>query len=225
MKQFKYEMPELTHENRMPSRAYFFEYKSLEDAMTFDRTKSLNFIDLTGEWSFKLFDSPEYVIEDMHKELQSDMDKITVPSLWQYEGYGKMQYTDEGFPFPINVPFAPKENQTGLYQKEINYTPTTSKKQIIRFDGVESYFELYLNGQYIGMSKGSRLPAEFDLTGKLENGKNLLSIRVIQYSDATYVEDQDMWWAAGIFRDVYILEKDTNIENINIRTDIVFSSL
>ncbi len=214
----KYENPELTHENRLDARAYFFEYKDLASARTFDRKNSFNFIDLTGKWNFKLFDNPQYILPEYHLLLQKNLDKIEVPSLWQYEGFGKLQYTDEGFPFPINVPLMPTKNPSALYQKSFNYQKTSSAKKIIRFDGVESYFELYLNGKYIGMSKGSRLPAEFDITNELINGENLLSLMVVQFSDGTYIEDQDMWWAAGIFRDVYILEKSSPFKNINIRT-------
>ncbi len=214
----KYENPELVHENRLAARAYFFEYKNIQNAKTFNRLKSLNFIDLTGEWNFKLFDSPKYILPEYHLALQKDLDKINVPSLWQYEGFGKLQYTDEGFPFSINLPFMPTKDPSALYQRTFDYDKSSNSQKIIRFDGVESYFEVYLNGKYIGMSKGSRLPAEFDITNELVDGKNLLSILVIQFSDGTYVEDQDMWWAAGIFRDVYILEKNTAFKNINIRT-------
>ncbi len=219
IKQNKWENPELVHENRLPSRAYYFEYSSMEDSITKDRKKSLGYIDLNGEWNFKLFDNPRYVLDSMHKEEMKDSKPINVPSLWQYEGFGKLWYTDEGFPFPINVPYTPEKNPTGLYQKKFNYIKTGNKKQIIRFDGVESYFELFLNGNYVGMSKGSRLPSEFDITDLLNDGENFISIKVIQYSDATYIEDQDMWWAAGIFREVYILEKQTDIKNVNVRTD------
>ncbi len=220
IKQNKWEWPELTNENRLKSRAYFFEYDNSKLAKTRNRKKSNGYIDLNGKWNFKLFDNPRYVLEEMHKAPMEGKDKINVPSLWQYEGYGKLWYTDEGFPFGINVPYTPEHNPTGLYQRTFNYKKNDGV-QIIRFDGVESYFELYLNGEYIGMSKGSRMPAEFDITNKLNEGENFISMMVVQYSDGTYVEDQDMWWAAGIFREAYIVSRTTNIENVNVRTDII----
>ncbi len=90
---------------------------------------------------------------------------------------------------------------------------------IIKFDGVETYFEVYVNGHYVGFSKGSRLTAEFDITQYVHLGKNLLSVRVLQWADSTYIEDQDMWWTAGIFRDVYLLGKNkTHIQDFCIKT-------
>ena len=78
---------------------------------------------------------------------------------------------------------------------------------LLRFDGVESYAEVFLNGAFVGMTKGSRLAAEFDVTRLVRDGDNLFAVRVLQFSDATYVEDQDMWWASGIFRDVYLVTR------------------
>ena len=85
--------------------------------------------------------------------------------MWQMHGYGQLQYTDEGFPFPIDVPFVPSDNPTGAYQKTFTLGASWEKKQtIIKFDGVETYFEVYVNGHYVGFSKGSRLTAEFDIS-------------------------------------------------------------
>ncbi|MCV5665457.1 beta-D-galactosidase subunit alpha, partial [Escherichia coli] len=75
-----------------------------------------------------------------------------------------------------------------------------NQQTIIKFDGVETYFEVYVNGEYVGFSKGSRLTAEFDISKFVQQGENLLSVRVMQWADSTYIEDQDMWWTAGIFR-------------------------
>ncbi len=216
----KWENPNLLHENRLKNRTYFFEYEGKQEALELEREKSLNFLPLKGTWNFKLFDNPLYVKEEYHKEIQSK-DEIRVPSLWQYEGYGdNLQYTDEGWPFPIEAPFAPTENPTGLYQREFDYNKKTDGRTILRFDGVDSYFEAYINGVYVGMSKGSRLSSEFDITDLLNDGKNIISVAVVQWSDSTYIEDQDMWWAAGIFRELYIFERSSSIEDIILDTDI-----
>ncbi|MGP0791046.1 sugar-binding domain-containing protein, partial [Escherichia coli] len=69
------------------------------------------------------------------------------------------------------------------------------------------YFDVYVNGQYLGFSQGSRLTAEFDISAMVKNGDNLLCVRVLQWADSTYVEDQNMWWSAGIFRAVYLIGK------------------
>ncbi len=214
----KYENQMILHENRLEPRAYFFEYQNNDDASEFNREHACGFLNLCGSWNFKLYNGPEYVLEKMHKQLLANSEQITVPSLWQYEGYGKLQYTDEGFPFPVDVPNIPSDTPTALYQRTFDYVPQAGST-IIRFDGVESYFELYLNGTYVGMSKGSRLQAEFDISGLVKSGENLISIKVLQYSDATYVEDQDMWWASGIFREVYLFNRQTQISDAYITTD------
>ena len=130
----------------------------------------------------------------------SEWDHVEVPHLWQVDGYGNLAYTDEGFPFPVDQPFVPSDDPTGVYQRIVNLPAVPAgAREIIRFDGIESYGELYVNGKFIGMTKGSRLSAEFDVTDALVEGDNLFAVKVLQYSDGSYIEDQDMWWASGIF--------------------------
>ncbi|MBL4830081.1 MAG: beta-galactosidase subunit alpha [Aliivibrio sp.] len=207
-------------ENRMAPRAYFFSYASLHDAATFQRNLSQNFQLLSGEWTFEFFTHPLLVPENFYCEPMSNWGTISVPSMWQMEGHGNLQYTDEGFPFPIDLPFVPSDNPTGAYQKTIILSESCTQQQtIIKFDGVETYFELYLNGHYVGFSKGSRLTAEFDISSFAKPGENLLCVRVLQWADSTYIEDQDMWWTAGIFRDVYVVSRNhLHIHDMTIAT-------
>ncbi|NBJ36870.1 beta-galactosidase subunit alpha [Serratia fonticola] len=209
------------HENRMAPRAYFFSYDSLKRAQTFQRALSSHFMALSGQWSFNYFTNPLLVPEDFYSQKMTDWGQITVPNMWQMEGHGILQYTDEGFPFPIDVPFVPTDNPTGAYQRSFTLGEQWSGKQtIIKFDGVETYFEVYVNGQYVGFSKGSRLTAEFDISGYVHSGENLLAVRVMQWADSTYIEDQDMWWTAGIFRDVYLVGKEpVHVQDLTVRTD------
>ncbi len=207
-------------ENRMAPRAYFFSYPSLEKAATFERTISQHFQLLSGEWTFEFFDHPLLVPDTFYHQAMSDWGTISVPSMWQMEGHGNLQYTDEGFPFPIDLPFVPSNNPTGAYQRTFSLSECDAQRQtIIKFDGVETYFELYVNGHYVGFSKGSRLSAEFDISSFAKTGDNLLCVRVMQWADSTYIEDQDMWWTAGIFRDVYIVSKNhLHIHDLSINT-------
>ena len=217
----RWENIQLTHENRLAPRAYFFSYDSVAQARTFARETSSLFLLLSGQWNFHFFDHPLQVPEAFTSELMADWGHITVPAMWQMEGHGKLQYTDEGFPFPIDVPFVPSDNPTGAYQRIFTLSDGWQGKQtLIKFDGVETYFEVYVNGQYVGFSKGSRLTAEFDISAMVKTGDNLLCVRVMQWADSTYVEDQDMWWSAGIFRDVYLIGKQlTHINDFTVRTD------
>ncbi|HIF9496180.1 TPA: beta-galactosidase subunit alpha [Photobacterium damselae] len=209
------------HENRMAPRAYFFSYDSVQSAKSFQRELSNRFMLLSGQWTFNFFTNPLLVPEEFYSQKMTDWGHITVPNMWQMEGHGDLQYTDEGFPFPIDVPFVPTDNPTGAYQRTFTLGEQWNDKQtIIKFDGVEIYFELYVNGQYVGFSKGSRLTAEFDISAYVQQGENLLSVRVMQWADSTYIEDQDMWWTAGIFRDVYLVGKEAvHVQDFTVRTD------
>ena len=217
----RWENIQLTHENRLAPRAYFFSYDSVAQARSFARETSSLFQLLSGQWNFQFFEHPLQVPEAFTSQFMNDWDSITVPGMWQMEGHGKLQYTDEGFPFPIDVPYVPTNNPTGAYQRIFTLSEGWQGKQtLIKFDGVETYFEIYVNGQYVGFSKGSRLTAEFDISAVVKTGDNLLCVRVMQWADSTYVEDQDMWWSAGIFRDVYLVGKQaTHIQDFTVRTE------
>ena len=220
MKNKNWENFKKTHENRLAPRAYFFSYDSIEKALTYQRANSKEFMLLSGMWSFNFFENPMLVPEEFYNSKMADWNKINVPSIWQMEGYGKLQYTDEGFPFPVDVPFVPTDNPTGAYQRTFYLNDNWTDKQVlIKFDGVETYFEVYINGNYVGFSKGSRLTAEFDISKYLVKGENLISVKVLQWADSTYIEDQDMWWTAGILRDIYLIGREkVHVNDFFIKT-------
>ncbi len=133
---------------------------------------------------------------------------MPVPSHWQLEGYGRPQYTNVVYPFPVDPPRAPDENPTGCYRREVELDPSwlePGSRVVLRFEGVDSAFHLFWNGAPVGYSQGSRLPSEFDVTKWAKAGRNVLAVAVYQWSDGSYLEDQDMWWLSGIFRDVSLL--------------------
>ncbi|WP_319535124.1 beta-galactosidase [uncultured Vibrio sp.] len=179
---------------------------------------------LNGQWKFKLFEAPEQVDGEFIETHFNDThwDDITVPSNWQMQGYDKPIYANVKYPFEVNPPFVPADNPTGCYRTTIFLTEEelTDTQRII-FDGVNSAFHLWCNGKWIGYSQDSRLPAEFDLTPHLVAGENSLSVMVIRWSDGSYLEDQDMWWLSGIFRDVTLLSKpQLCIEDVFITPDL-----
>ncbi|MFZ3387809.1 beta-galactosidase subunit alpha [Buttiauxella gaviniae] len=208
-------------ENRLPPRAWFHGYDSVEKAKELNREQSLGFSLLSGKWAFNYFDHPQKVPAEFYHQPMAEWGEITVPGMWQMEGHGKLQYTDEGYPFPIDVPFVPTNNPTGAYQRQFSLPSDWLQRQvIIKFDGVETYFEVYVNGHYVGFSKGSRLSAEFELSPYVKAGENLLSVRVMQWADSTYIEDQDMWWMAGIFRDVYLIgQPNVHVHDLTVVTE------
>ncbi|MBM6978824.1 MAG: glycoside hydrolase family 2 [Actinomyces succiniciruminis] len=215
-----WENPGLPHRHRLPARAYFFGYDSPEAAATRDRARSRGFTDLSGLWFFRLFDSPRRVRAEHLAVPHPEWGRVRVPHLWQVDGHGPLQYTDEGFPFPVRQPEVPSHNPTGVYQRELLRPVLAPGEQaVLRLDGVDSYAEIYLNGAFVGMTKGSRLSAEFDVTELLTRRANLLTVKVLQFSDGTYVEDQDMWWASGIFRDVYLMVRPAaRLEDFHVTT-------
>jgi beta-galactosidase len=142
------------------------------------------------------------------------------------QGYGKPHYTNTVYPFPVCPPFVPTENPTGTYRRNFFVPSSWSEDSQIRlrFDGVDSAYHVYLNGQKVGYSQGSRNPAEFDITEFVNRGEdvNRLIVTVYQWSDGSYIEDQDQWWLSGIFRDVHLecFPSKVRIEDVFIKTEL-----
>ncbi|MPY55989.1 glycoside hydrolase family 2 TIM barrel-domain containing protein, partial [Streptomyces spongiae] len=159
--------------------------------------------DLNGSWRFRL--SPRVPDENDFADPGFDDSRwteITVPSHWQLQGHGAPAYTNIDYPFDVDPPHVPDENPTGDYRRVFD---APFEQGVLRFEGVDSCYKVWLNGEELGWSTGSRLPVEFDVT--LRPGVNVLAVRVHQWSAASYLEDQDMWWLSGIFRDVSLLPR------------------
>lgn len=218
-----WENPGIVHKNRLPGRSYMFPYPDESAALTFERGASPWFKLLNGEWKFNYAEAPALAPRDFFEESYdvSAWDDIPVPSCWQMHGYGHPHYTNVIYPIPVDPPHVPTENPTGSYRRNF-YIPEdwNGKRIYLRFEGVDSAFYVWVNGKEVGFSKGSRIPAEFDITGFVRTGENSISVRVYQWSDGTYCEDQDMWWLSGIFRDVYLVAvPDAHIWDACVRTE------
>ena len=201
-----WEKHHLLHRNRLPARARFTVYP--DEATALVGAASPWELSLNGLWRFHYAPTPGEAPPDFASEDFDDAtwERLPVPSNWQMHGYGKPHYTNVQYPFVIDPPRVPSENPTGSYRLRFQIPEGwTGRPLILRFDGVDSAFELYLNGQYVGFSKGSRMPAEFDVTAHARANENVVAVRVYQWSDGSYLEDQDMWWLSGIFRDVTLL--------------------
>ncbi|GAB3280631.1 glycoside hydrolase family 2 TIM barrel-domain containing protein [Kineosporia babensis] len=163
---------------------------------------------LNGTWQFRvspgLAAAPDdgWDTDDAGWATGEQWTTIPVPAHWVLEGHGKPAYTNTRFPFPIDPPHPPAENPIGDYRLVFDAEPEFLDNAVLRFDGIESAAEVRLNGRLLGETRGSRLTHEFDVTGTLRAAGNVLAVRVAQFSDASYLEDQDMWWLPGIFRDV-----------------------
>ncbi|MFW6266179.1 MAG: glycoside hydrolase family 2 TIM barrel-domain containing protein [Halanaerobiales bacterium] len=182
---------------------------------------------LNGKWNFRYLENESFLkdedIQNLTKDqIEKNWDKINVPSHWQLEGYGKPHYTNIVYPFPVDPPYVPSDNPAGVYQQSFYLEEDWLKKEIfLRFEGVDSAFYVWLNGEKIGYSQGSRLSAEFNLTDKVTKGENILIVKVLKWSDGSYLEDQDMWWLSGIFRDVYLYAlPSVHIFDFKIETEL-----
>ena len=167
---------------------------------------------LNGEWKFKYVEAPELSPEGFEQPgICEEWDTIDVPSVWQLRCYDKMHYTDVLYPFPVNPPYVPDENPTGIYKKTVVLEEQWLQKDtILKFHGVDSAFDVWVNGTHVGFSKVSRLPSEFEITDFVKYGENDITVRVYKWSDGTYLEDQDMWWLSGIYRDVELINEEKN---------------
>jgi beta-galactosidase len=126
------------------------------------------------------------------------------------------------YPFPVDPPFVPDANPTGEYRLPFDLPADwpAEGRTLVRFEGVDSWFEVSLNGELIAQSHGSRLPTEIDITDALIPGENLLAVRVTKWSALSYIEDQDQWWLSGIFRSVTLEHRpDNGLDHISVRAD------
>ncbi|MEV0799748.1 glycoside hydrolase family 2 TIM barrel-domain containing protein [Kribbella sp. NPDC050281] len=166
-------------------------------------------ISLNGNWRFHLAES---VAEAPDRFERDDFDDsewavLPVPSSWPMHGHGRPAYTNQAYPFPVDPPYVPTENPTGDHRLVFELPPSWSGPTVLRFDGVDSCARVWLNGVELGVTRGSRVPAEFAVGDVLRPERNVLAVRVHQWSSGSYLEDQDMWWLPGIFRDVTLISR------------------
>jgi beta-galactosidase len=193
-----WENPALPSSNVVQPHAWFMPEQALKQS-------------LDGTWRFKIVQNPALRSLDFFKkpEQTKNWGQIKVPAHWQTEGYDKYIFTDVEYPIPPNPPFVPKDyNPVGSYQKDFVLDPSWSGKQVfIHLGAVNSFFYLWINGQLMGFSKDSKTPTEFDITRALKKGKNTVSMQVFRFSDATYLEGQDMWKLSGTERSIFLIAR------------------
>ena len=195
-------------ENREDPRATSVAYPDAKSALSFDESNTPWRQSLNGNWKFKWSFNPAQRPKDFYQLTYdvSEWDTIPVPSNWQMHGYGYPIYTNSKYPFLNKPPYAPEEfNPVGSCQRIFSIPSNWDGRPVyINFDGVESAFYLWINGEQVGYSQGSRTPAEFNITKYLKDGENCIAVEVYRWCDGSYLEDQDFWRLSGIFRDVYL---------------------
>ncbi|KAI0382418.1 glycoside hydrolase family 2 protein [Hypomontagnella monticulosa] len=224
---------DVLHKNTLPPRANFYTYNSIQDALTYDVAKS-NTHCLSGTWKFhhaaNPFEGPDGFEDPAFNT--AEWDDITVPSMWQLNGYGKgPHYTNVNFPIPVDPPNVPLENETGIYIKRFVVPDSLRSSQLrLRFEGVDSAFHVWVNGKEVGYHQGSRNPAEFDITSLIDKeGENTIAVRVYQFCDGTYIEDQSIRASSlnqsncdNSYRDVYLVgfPLESCVENLFVQTKL-----
>jgi beta-galactosidase len=202
--------PELVALNRLPMRATHISFPKETDALEIPREGSPWYQSLDGDWFFRFFDRPEDVRQEYvspeHDPAREKWATLPVPSNWEMHGYGYPHYTNIYMPFDLEPPKVPEHNPTGIYRRQFTFpSDWAGRRVVISFGGCESVLYVYVNGKAVGMSKDSRLPAEFDITAHLLPKEiNVVAAVVVKWSDASYIEDQDHWWLAGLPRSVYL---------------------
>ena len=202
-----WEEPECTGVNRLPGRAPLTPFPNARSARGGRREASPWHHPLNGTWSFTLVDRPDDTPPEFPLTHFDDRawDPIEVPGNWTMQGYDHPHYTNVQMPFPGAPPSTPKRNPTGLYRQTVQLPESfEGRRVVLHFGGAESVLYVWWNGQPVGISKDSRLPAEFDITPYLRAGANQLAVAVVRWSDATYIEDQDHWFMGGLHREVYL---------------------
>lgn len=228
IRQRHWEDPSVTQLNRLPAHCPLASYPSVEAALD-DADNAIpvsrNRIFLNGLWKFALYQKPEEVpSEVVCKEFNDDSwQNIAVPSNWQLQDTDDNPiYTNIQYPFEPTPPKVPSHNPTGVYRTTFNISDVWQRGYTrICFDGVSAALYLWCNGHFVGYSQDSRLPAEFDLSSFISLGENQLTAVVLRWSDGSYLEDQDMWWLSGIFRDVTLCHKPHSaIEDFSVRASL-----
>ena len=203
-----------------PHRSYYIPFAEKDTVRTkhgiLDRTSSSRFTSLDGVWQIKQLDHVEdFDVNEMLGE------SIPVPACVQMHGYDHIQYLNIRYPFPVMLPHLPYENPCWHYRRTLNIKKKKGERYYINFEGVDSAFYLYINGEFKGYSQISHATSEFDITDLAVNGENTIDVLVLKWCISTYLECQDKFRFSGIFRNVYMLTRpEGHITDYKIETTI-----
>lgn len=211
--------------HKLPPRATSWPYADEGQALTGDPERSPFVQSLNGTWKFAWFAEPAAAPKGFF-EPGFDVggwDSTPVPSCWELFGYGVPIYTNITYPFPADPPRIPeRDNPTGCYRREFQ-TPKDwrARRTVLRFDGVYSAFQVWVNGRFVGYSEDSTGPAEFDVSSALVEGTNTLAVQVMKWCVGSYLEDQDAFRFGGIFRDVTLVSfPASHVADLRVSADL-----
>ncbi|MBQ6065822.1 MAG: DUF4981 domain-containing protein [Clostridia bacterium] len=218
-----YRMPEIQHVGTQAPRAYFIPFDKSGQSEK-NRELSPFFESLCGNWEFRWFKNVEEldIAGPGFPASVTCQSSIPVPCCWQTAGLKNTDapnYINQDYPFPVDPPHLPDVIPCGFYRKKTDLKKKSGKRYYIDFDGVASCFYLWLNGKFLGYSEVSHCTSEFEITEAMNNGLNVFEVLVIKHCTGSYLEDQDFFRLSGIFRPVYLLEREENhLKDIQIRS-------
>lgn len=227
MEKFRWENPEIFKINKEDGHAIMMPFDSEKDALS---AKESNYKQsLNGKWKFYW----QRGLKNQPKNFQltsfddSHWDEINVPSVWQTQGYSVPYYYASTFPKAFSrskgkIPSIDHDMQEiGFYRKSFTLNENFNGREIfLHFGAAKSALEVYVNGEFVGYSQGSMTPHEFNVTKVLKPGENVITAKLYRYSDGSYLEDQDMWWLCGIYREVYLFaEPKLCLRDFYFKTD------
>jgi beta-galactosidase len=220
----EWERPEVVAVNREPMKSTFFNFETRELALRGEMAASKYFRSLDGTWSFAYSTSPEARPRDFY-QLAYDVGAwktIQVPGMMQAQGYGLPIFTNIRYPFPANEPLIPHElNEVGSYRRDFDVPADWSGRDVFLHVGAAgAAYYVWVNGQAVGYSEDSKLPAEFDLSRLVRPGKNTIAIELYRWADGSYLEDQDFWRVSGIERSVHVYaEPKSRLRDYRVTAD------
>ena len=199
-------LPEVTSVNRLPAHA------------TLDRAGTARHRSLDGEWDFKLAPRPDDAPDALRS--RRGWKKVAVPGLWTMQGFSTPRYTNVQMPFPDLPPNVPEDNETGLYRRTFEVPRGWKRRPVIlSFGGSEGVLYVLVNGRPVGLAKDARTPSEFDISGLVHHdGPNELVAAVVRWSDASFIEDQDQWWHAGLPRSICLYSP--SVGDLDVRASL-----
>ena len=218
--------------NKLPARALFSSFSSVDEARKVLPEFAKDYLSLDGEWRFHFSKNPDERPKDFFTRGYDDSrwDRLQVPVSWNMAGiqkdgtlkYGVPIYVNQWVIFKYNIEpddwkkgvmrEPPKNyttyeyrNEVGSFRRNFDIPATWDGKEVyLNFDGVDSFFYLWINGRYVGFSKNSRNTARFDISPYINKGKNEIAVEVYRSSDGSFLEAQDMFRLPGIFRNVSV---------------------
>ncbi|MDH5386766.1 MAG: beta-galactosidase, partial [Candidatus Aminicenantes bacterium] len=222
---FDWENPAVVGRNKEPAHCTYIPYSDIQTALKNEPSRSPFYKSLNGLWKFNWVKKPADRPVDFYK-VDYDVSQwhdISVPGNWELQGFGVPIYTDTEYPFPSDPPRIPHDdNPVGSYKRTFTIPDSWFDNQVfLHLGSVKSAMYVWINGNEVGYSQGSKTPAEFNITRYLRQGDNSLASEVYRFSDGAYLEGQDYWKISGIERDVYLF----STPNVRIQDFFVLPDL